>query len=193
MTLAAILAICLLAAAYPSTPTVMYSNSPTPEMQVSGSSQTPATQPSSTPAQDNANQPKPAQKPHHRKKTSTSNCSAVAPASNSPQVSASSTPCPPPKKVVRHGGSDEPAVQVTGGTTAEQTVHQRSTEQLKLATEENLKKTAGRQLSPSQQEMKNQIKQFMEQSKTALAAGDLDRAHNLASKAHLLSDELVKP
>jgi hypothetical protein len=41
--------------------------------------------------------------------------------------------------------------------------------------------------------MVSQIKQFMEQSKTAADAGDLDRAHNLALKAHLLSDELLKP
>jgi uncharacterized FlaG/YvyC family protein len=79
------------------------------------------------------------------------------------------------------------------GTTAEQVVHQRSTDQLTVATEENLRKIAGRQLNPSQQEMVSQIKQFMEQSKTAVAAGDLERGHNLALKAHLLSDELVKP
>jgi hypothetical protein len=72
-------------------------------------------------------------------------------------------------------------------------VHQRSTGQLTAATEENLKKIAGRQLNPSQQEMMSQIKQFMEQSKTAVATGDLERGHNLALKAHLLSDELVKP
>jgi hypothetical protein len=72
-------------------------------------------------------------------------------------------------------------------------LRQRSSEQLQLATEENLKKIEGRQLTPSQQEMKNQIAQFMEQSKTAAGAGDLDRAHNLALKARLLSDELLKP
>jgi hypothetical protein len=33
----------------------------------------------------------------------------------------------------------------------------------------------------------------MEQSKKAVAEGDADRAHNLALKAHLLSDELLKP
>jgi hypothetical protein len=33
----------------------------------------------------------------------------------------------------------------------------------------------------------------MEQSSKALAAGDLQRGHNLAMKAQLLSDELVKP
>ncbi len=94
---------------------------------------------------------------------------------------------------MRHGGSDEPAVKITGGTTAEQTQHQRSTEQLRVATEENLKTIEARQLDPSQQEMKNQINQFMEQSKAAASAGDLDRAHSLAMKAQLLSEELVKP
>jgi hypothetical protein len=102
-------------------------------------------------------------------------------------------PCSPPKKVVRNGGSNEPTVQLRGGTTGEQAVHQRSTGQLTAATEENLKKIAGRQLNPSQQEMMSQIKQFMKQSKTAVATGDLERGHNLALKAHLLSDELVKP
>jgi hypothetical protein len=102
-------------------------------------------------------------------------------------------PCPPPKKVVRNGGSSEPAIQITGGTTAEQAVHQRSTAQLTAATEENLKQVEGRDLTSNQQELKNQIKQFMAQSKTAVAAGDLERGHDLALKAHLLSDELLKP
>lgn len=144
MTLAAILAVCLLAS------------------QAGGSSQTPTIQPSPAPPQNSADQPKTAPKPHHRKKTSTSNCSTAAPAAKDP---ASATPCPPRKKVVRNGGSDDPAVQLTGGTAAEQTQQQRSTEQLRLATEENLKKIEGRQLNPSQQDMKNQINQFMEQSK----------------------------
>jgi uncharacterized protein YaiL (DUF2058 family) len=102
-------------------------------------------------------------------------------------------PCPPPRKVVRNGGSDEPTVQLTGGTTARQAAQQYSTDQLTSATEENLKQIAGRQLTPSQQEMVSQIKQFMEQARTAIAAGDLERGHNLALKAQLLSDELVKP
>jgi hypothetical protein len=194
MTLAASLAVFLLSL---SPATANYQD------QASAPSQAPPAQTSSAPAQaspdqaspDQASpgQPKPTPKPHHRKKKAAPNCSTAAPAANSAEKPASSTPCPPPKKVVRHGGSDDPAVQVTGGTATEQASHQRSTEQLKLATEENLKKIEGRQLSPNQHEMKNQIKQFMEQSKTALAAGDLDRAHNLALKAHLLSDELLKP
>ena len=103
-------------------------------------------------------------------------------------------PCPPPKVVVRNGGSKEPTVELKGDTTPEQASQQRyTTEQLTAATEENLKKIAGRQLNPSQQEMVNQIKEFMEQSKKAIAAGDVQRGRNLAVKARVLSDELVKP
>jgi hypothetical protein len=102
-------------------------------------------------------------------------------------------PCPPPKKVVRNGGSKEPSIELVEGTPVEQAKQQRSTDQLTSAINENLKKIAGRQLKPSQQDMVNQINQFMDQSKKAVAAGDLDRAHNLAMKARLLSDELVKP
>jgi hypothetical protein len=119
--------------------------------------------------------------------------SGSANADSAKDGSAALKPCPPPKKVVRNGGSEEPKVQLRGGTDAEHASHQRSTEELRVATEENLKKMAGRQLNPSQQEMVSQIKQFMEQSKTAAAAGDLQRGHNLAMKARLLSEELVKP
>jgi hypothetical protein len=102
-------------------------------------------------------------------------------------------PCPTPKKVVRNGGSAEPSIQLVGGGTAEQTAQHRTIDQLTAATTENLKKLEGRQLDPTQQDMVSQIKQFMDQSKTAVAAGDLERGNNLATKARLLSDELVKP
>ena len=68
-----------------------------------------------------------------------------------------------------------------------------TTEKLLASTEDNLKKTEGQQLSSNQQEMVTQIRQFMAQSKAATAAGDLNRARNLALKANLLSDELAKP
>ena len=108
---------------------------------------------------------------------------------------AAAKPCPPPPKVViKNGGSDEPKVELKGGTSEPQASQQRSsTEQLTSATEENLKKTAERQLNPSQQETVNQTKQFMDQAKSAVAAGDVERGHNLAKKAYLLSEELLKP
>src|SRR5258708_27272082 len=41
-------------------------------------------------------------------------------------------PCPPPKKVVRNGGSDEPSIQLVGGETAEQSAHQRDRKSTRL-------------------------------------------------------------
>lgn len=76
----------------------------------------------------------------------------------------------------------------------DQAAHQRDrANQMLRATEQNLKKLAGRQLTQDQQDMVNQVHQFEEQSKGAVAAGDMDRARTLAWKAQLLSEELVKP
>jgi hypothetical protein len=103
-------------------------------------------------------------------------------------------PRPPARKVVKNGGSDEPVVELKGSTSAEQASYERfSTEQLTAATEENLKKVAGREPKAGEPETVSQIKQFMEQAKSAVSAGDLVRGRNLALKARLLSDELVKP
>jgi hypothetical protein len=165
-----------------------------------------------------------AKKNGHRKKASVPNCSdspatsspadsgkpnaATATGSTNPSSGNAQTapsdatgsgtvaakPCPPPKVVIKNGGSDEPTVELKGGTSEPQASQQRlSTEQLTSATEENLKKNAGRQLNPSQQETVNQTKQFMDQAKSAVAAGDVERGHNLAKKAYLLSEELLKP
>ena len=106
--------------------------------------------------------------------------------------SPAATNCPPPKVVVRHGGTTEPSIQLAGG--AGGTSHQRdATNQLLGSTEANLKTIAGRQLSANQKDMVNQIRQFMKQSKAAVDEGDLERARTLAWKAQVLSQELVKP
>ncbi len=106
--------------------------------------------------------------------------------------SAAAKSCPPPKKVVRNGGSDEPAIKLTGDTVGGgEAAQQRSTEQLTSTAEANLKKISERELKPSQKEMVNQIQQFLQQSKAATAAGNLELAHNFAQKAQLLSEELA--
>jgi hypothetical protein len=94
---------------------------------------------------------------------------------------------------VRQGGTAEPSIQLAGGG-GDQAASQRDTANRMLgATEQNLKKIAGLQLSQDQQGMVTQVRQFMEQSKTAATAGDLERARTLAWKAQLLSEELIKP
>ncbi len=100
---------------------------------------------------------------------------------------------PPGKKVVRNGGTADPVVQLAPGMSAEQASSQRqSTTQLLGTTDANLKEISTRQLSTSQQDSVSQIRKYMEQAKAAEADGDVQRAHNLASKALLLSDDLVK-
>ncbi len=128
----------------------------------------------------------------------TATSGAQNPGTSTPNTDASGTPatakCPPEKKIVHDGGTTEPPIQLLGGPGGAQASHQRdTTDQLLGSVENNLKQVSGRQLSPAQQEMVNQIQQFIQQSKAAVAAGDVDRGHNLAMKAHLLSDELVKP
>jgi hypothetical protein len=213
MTLAAVLGFYLLTLGWP--PSLIQNSAPASQAQHSQSQNTEPAQastPSTSQTPSSTSQAKPAPaKPRHHKKPLPPNCSnAPTPLNPAPGASADATkaagsqnassaaspalpPCPPPKKVVRNGGSDEPAIQLTGGTSAEQAAHQNSTNELTAATEENLKKIAGSQLSPSQQDTVTQIKEFLNQSKSAVAEGDLERGQNLAQKAHLLSEELVKP
>ncbi len=65
-----------------------------------------------------------------------------------------------------------------------------TTTQLLEATE----KTLGglHNLSHDEQEMVAQIRTYLAQSRKATTDGDFERAYNLATKAHLLSDALVK-
>jgi len=97
------------------------------------------------------------------------------------------------KVVVRNGGAKEGTAEIEPGLSKEQELHNReNTSQLLSTTDANLKKIAGRQLTPAQQSMVEKIHTYMNQSKEASSTGDLNRAHTLAFKAHLLSDEVAK-
>jgi len=100
----------------------------------------------------------------------------------------------PQKRVVHRGGTVEPTTQLGPGLTDDQATKQRqSTNQLLTSTDAALQKLSGRQLTKDEQDTVAQIRRFMQQAKTADAAGDLPRAHKLAVKARLLSDALAKP
>jgi len=99
----------------------------------------------------------------------------------------------PRKRIVRRGSTTDPTIQFSPGLTQQQASAQRqNTGQLLASTDANLKKISNRQLTPAQQDAVNQIRRYLEQAKTADASGDLQRAHNLAFKARLLSDELLQ-
>lgn len=99
----------------------------------------------------------------------------------------------PAKTVVRNGSTADPEGQLSPGLSQEQSSRQRqNTTHLLERTEANLRKASVRELSASQQDMVRQIRTYVDQAKAAAESGDLQRAHNLAFKAHLLSDELLQ-
>jgi hypothetical protein len=112
---------------------------------------------------------------------------------NSKRKAAAQDVTGPRKKVVRNGSTADPVVQLAPSVTDQQASQQRqSTAQLLAATDANLNKISARQLTSSQQDMVNQIRNYMQQAKAAENAGDLQRARNLAFKAQLLSEEVLR-
>ena len=101
--------------------------------------------------------------------------------------------CPPEKTIVRQGGIAEQSIQLAGGSAGDQAQKKDAASQMITATERNLNKLTGRQLSNAERESVIQIRQFVEQSRTALTAGNLERAQTLAWKAKLLSEDLIDP
>ncbi len=99
----------------------------------------------------------------------------------------------PQKTVVQQGSTPDPKAQISPRLAPAQASRKiLTTAELLASTDDNLKKLSGSQLSPAQQEMVNQIQSYVQQSKTAEDAGDLQRSQNLAFKARLLSDELTQ-
>ena len=97
------------------------------------------------------------------------------------------------KVVITNGGARDTSPQISPAMSNEQAKHQKeNTSQLFSSTDANLKMVGGRQLTAAQQSTVEQIQSYLKQSKEATDAGDLARAHTLAYKVHLLSDELAK-
>ncbi|MGZ4815220.1 MAG: hypothetical protein ACXVZV_07420 [Terriglobales bacterium] len=118
-----------------------------------------------------------------------------------PRQRTSRRPTPPKRTVVENtppptAPVQTPAPQQQGSLTAsvshKDALQQKvDTQQLIDATENNLR-GVNRALSDDEQVMVAHIRSYIQQSKNATTDGDLERAYNLALKARLLSDELVK-
>jgi hypothetical protein len=130
-----------------------------------------------------------------------SNTTGSNPATASSQPAGAQSPpatqapknCPPEKTIVRQGGIAEQSIQLAGGSAGDQAQKKDAASQMIAATEQNLNKLTGRQLSNAERESVIQIRQFVEQSRAALTAGNLERAQTLAWKAKLLSEDLIGP
>ena len=96
------------------------------------------------------------------------------------------------KTIIRNGGARDLRLQLTPTLTPDQAVKQRrQTRDLLAISNENLKRIAQVQLDDNQQDMLQEVHNYMEQARLADKAGELQRAQTLASKARQLSDDLA--
>ena len=159
--------------------------SPTPEPAAQAAEQPIVPAPEPTPAE----QPKTAEKakPNHGR-----HGAAKKPSTSAGGEAAKNTA--PKKTVVPADKIDSSTAmgQISPGPTPSDATHsQTPTDQLLQGAEANLNSIT-RQLSKDEEAMRTQIQEFIAQSRKATRENDPARAHNLAVKARLLSDDLVK-
>src|SRR5262249_41268833 len=77
-------------------------------------------------------------------------------------------------------------------STAEAARDRKTTTDLLDTTEKDLNRVDSKGLNADQQAMLTQIRAYISQSRKASTEGDYERASNVAKKAQLLADELMK-
>jgi hypothetical protein len=170
----------------------------TPEPQAQNSGAQPATQ--GTPPPDleesqpavKAEKSKPKNGKSHTAATETKK--TVQAAGGSGRAAAETARNNPPRVVVKpDDAANGPIPGVISPSPAQPDVarDQATTEQLLQSADNNLSNIK-RQLSQDEQAIVSQIRDYMTQSHQATKANDLVRAHNLALKAQLLSDDLAR-
>ena len=166
-------------------PTATPQATPTPAAAETQPSEQPQqTQPAPTPDDESKTGEKPAEKtkPKHTRHTATKK-----PSGEKSEVARNTTG----KKVIPAEPVPTPQSISPGTTPADGGNNQASTDQLLQGAEANLNGIT-RALSKDEEATRAQIREFIKQSRTATTENDPARAHTLAVKARLLSDELVK-
>jgi len=137
--------------------------------------------------------PKPKRRPSKRTTTPATSSQAKGnessnSASSPGQTGETASLVPPPNPA-------ESAAAITVGpdvSSPEAARDRQSTTQLLDSTENQLKRVDTRNLTADQKAMLSQIRAYIGQSRKAITDGDYERASNLARKAQLLTDELIK-
>jgi outer membrane biosynthesis protein TonB len=145
----------------------------------------PAAPPPETPKPE---EPKPQPAKHHKRKpspppTQSSESNAQPPGNST--VAAAHPPANPANEA-------PPDTAIAAEVSSAQLLHQKQTTAQLLEATEKTVNGLPHDLSHDQEEMVAQIKSYLAQSRKATTDGDFERAYNLATKAHLLSDALVK-
>jgi gas vesicle protein len=159
-------------------PTTTTPPQPAPEQPESTTPQT-TTPP---PEKPSPSKPKKSASTHHHAPSTNAKKSAPAPA-NPPANEVAKSSIPASEASI---GQISPDMSRTVQSQTEQ-----STSQLLESTEKDLRNLT-RRLNNDEQNTVTQIKNYITQARAALKDQDLERAHNLALKAHQLCDVLVK-
>jgi len=197
---------CVRKKTQPVTPTVAQSPAPatqptpepTPEPQAQNTGAQPATQGTPPPdleesqPADKAEKSKPKNGKSHTVANATKRPGQAA--GGSPKTAGETAHNNPSRVVVKPDDATNgpiPGVISPGPAQPDVSREQATTEQLLQSTENNLSNIK-RQLSQEEQAIVSQIRDYMSQSRQATKENDLTRAHNLALKAQLLSDDLAR-
>lgn len=144
--------------------------------------------PAPAPPQETAKveEPKqPPQKKHNKRKPAqTPAPNETAPAANNTLAMAH-----PPSNPATEAPPD---TAIAADITSAQLLQQKQTTAQLLQSTEKTLSGLPQNLSHDQEEMVAQVRSYVTQSHKATTDGDFERAYNLATKAHLLSDALVK-
>ena len=117
--------------------------------------------------------------------TPPSSTPAQAPANNQQQVAALHPP--------HNGNSDTaPDMAIVAAIPSQQASQQKEDTARMVDATENALKNITRSLSDEEKAMQTQIQSYLQQSRKATADGDFERAYNLAKKAQLLAEALIK-
>jgi hypothetical protein len=167
--------------------------SPTPAPQETQQAQEPQTPAQGTPPPD-PGQPQPATEKGDTSTAKSTKPSTATTKKPAPQPGTTTARNNPPRVVVKPGAAEPSSTpgQISPNPAGSDVSHDQSTtEQLLQSAESNLNNIK-RQLSQDEQAIVTQIRDYVNQSRQATKESDLTRAHTLALKAHLLSDELAK-
>ena len=142
-----------------------------------------------TPAEEPKPQPPKRRKPRKAPPATTAqgNTGVNPPSTGSQPSNTIAAVTPPPSPA-----EPRPDTAIAANVTSEQLTQQKQTTAQLIESTERKLSGLSRGLSHDQEEMVAQIRSYVAQSKKASTEGDFERAYNLATKAHLLTDALVK-
>jgi len=96
------------------------------------------------------------------------------------------------KTVVRNGSTKDSGAAIAADVPQSKSSHDlQTTNDLLDKTDANLKRLEGKTLSEAQQDTLRQIRNYMDQARSAVKNEDIEHAYNLAKKANMLSADLL--